>query len=622
MNKQDFLDLIKNKILVGDGAMGTMLYQKGVFVNSCFDEINLVRPDLVEQVHIGYIEAGADYIETNTYGANSHKLAGFGLADKVEEINRAGVQIARKAVAGTDVLTAGSVGPLGGSISPLGRVSIEEANESFSQQIKALADAGVDFIMLETFADPKQLVLAIRAAAEVCDLPVVAQLTVNQYCETSFGHQAEDALAMIAAEPGVDVVGFNCSIGPSIMLSALEMVYTKISKPLVVQPNAGLPKDVDGRMLYLSTPEYMAEYSKRFFEKGARIIGGCCGTTPEHIREIARAVHSVDKADIAARVAVIAEHDKEKTQECVPAVALEDKSAWGQKIANGQMAVAIEITPPRGCDLSAIIEKSRICRDAGIDAINIPDGPRASSRMSPMITALEIQRQAEIESILHVCCRDRNIIGLQSDMMGAQAVGIKNMLLITGDPPKLGEYPDATAVFDLDAIGLSSLVHGLNCGYDVGGNELAQPLSLVIGVGANPVAAELEREIERFKQKVKAGAEYAITQPIFDSQMLRSFLEETKEYKIPIIAGLWPFTSYKNAEFMANEVPGVVVPDALLKRMSAAKTREQGKELGVQIARELVEEISDLVDGFAVSAPFGNVAMALDVMQPVLNNSN
>lgn len=618
MKKQEFLDLIIKKILVGDGAMGTMLYQKGVFVNSCFDEINLIRPDLVEQVHKGYIEAGADYIETNTYGANSHKLAGFGLADKVKEINFAGVAIARKAVDGTNVLVAGSVGPLGSGISPLGRLSIEEATESFQEQIQTLATAGVDFLIMETFADPRQLALAIRAAGQVCQLPVVAQLTVNQYCETSFGHQAEDALATIAAEPNVDVVGFNCSIGPSIMLTALERVADKISKPLVVQPNAGLPRDVDGRMLYLSTPEYMAEYSKRFFEKGARIIGGCCGTTPEHIREIARAIHSMDKADIAARVAVVTENDSLKKPTYTPAVPLADKSDWAKKIAARQTVISIEITPPRGCDVSSIIEKSRFCRDAGIDAINIPDGPRASSRMSPMITALEIQRQAEIEAILHVCCRDRNIIGLQSDMMGAQAVGLKNMLLITGDPPKLGEYPDATAVFDLDAIGLTSLVHGLNCGYDVAGNELAQPLSLVIGVGANPVASELEREIERFKQKVKAGAEYVITQPIFDVKMLRDFLDATKEYKIPVIAGLWPFTSYKNAEFMANEVPGVVVPDIMLKRMSAAKTREQGKELGIQIARELVEEIAALVDGFAVSAPFGNVAMALQVVEPVL----
>ncbi|MBN2063550.1 MAG: bifunctional homocysteine S-methyltransferase/methylenetetrahydrofolate reductase [Sedimentisphaerales bacterium] len=618
MNKEQFKELIGKRVLVGDGAMGTMLYQSGVFINACFDEINITRPTLVEDIHRHYIESGADYIETNTYGANVTKLAGFGLADKVEQINREGVRLAKKMAAGTDVLIAASVGPLVAGLSPLGRITDQEATEAYRQQIKVLADEGADFIMLESFNDPRLLILAIRAAGEVCSLPVVAQLTVNQYCQTSYGHKAEDALVEIAAEPNVDAVGFNCSIGPAIMLTALEKVKDVVAKPIIVQPNAGLPKEIEGRMLYLCTPEYMAEYSKRFFEKGARIIGGCCGTTPEHIREIARAIHSVDKADIAARVAVIAEHSKDKSKEHVPVIKLADKSKWGAKLAQGQMAVSIEITPPRGCDLTSIVDKAKLCRDSGIDAMNIPDGPRASSRMSPMITALEIQRLAGIESILHVCCRDRNIIGLQSDMMGAQAVGVKNMLMITGDPPKLGEYPDATAVFDLDAIGLTHMVKELNCGYDVAGNSLAEPLSLVLGVGANPVASELEREIERFKLKVQSGAEYVITQPIFDVKMLKEFLEATKEYRIPVIAGIWPFTSFKNAEFMANEVPGVVVPDYMLQRMSAATTREEGRELGVQIAREIVEAIGDVVDGFAISAPFGNAGIALDVIKPFM----
>ena len=619
MNKEQFLELLNKKILVGDGAMGTMLYQKGVFVNSCFDEINLTRPQLVEDIHASYIQAGADFIETNSYGANCYKLAGYGLSDKVELINAQAVAIAKKAAADTDVLIAGSVGPLGSEIVPIGKITVEQAREAFRQQISILAREGVDFLILETFADPTLLKIAIQAAADVCDLPVMALLTVNQYCETALGHPALEALSDVAAEENVDVVGFNCSIGPAIMLTALEMVKDKIAKPIILQPNAGLPKEVDGRMLYLSTPEYMAEYSKRFFEKGARIIGGCCGTTPDHIREIARAVHSVDKADMAARVAVIAEHEKQKEKVHVPVVPLAEKSLWGKKLAAGEKVVSVEVTPPRGgCSLDSIIEKAILCKENGVDAINIPDGPRASSRISPMITSIEIQRRAEIETVLHVCCRDRNVIGLQSDMMGAEVVDIKNMLLITGDPPKLGDYPDATAVFDLDAIGLCQVVKELNCGYDLAGNELGQPLSLVIGVGANPVAVDPDREIERYIQKVKAGAEYVVTQPIFDVKMLKDFMEATKDYRIPLIAGLWPFTSFKNAEFMANEVPGVVVPKATLDRMSQAKTREQGRELGVQIARELVEEIADLVDGFAISAPFGNVAMALEVVEPVL----
>ena len=615
MNKSQFLELVQKKILVGDGAMGTMLYQKGVFINACFDEMNMVRPDLVEDIHKDYIKAGADFIETNTYGANSVKLAGFGLVDKVAQINRSGVAIARKAVGDRDTLIAGSVGPLGIGVMPLGRITAAQARDAFVEHLQPLAEEGVDFLILETFADPTELLLALSAAQEVApELSVVAMLTVNHFSETSYGHHGDDALIKIADHPNADVVGFNCSIGPSLMLTALEKVKEKITKPLIVQPNAGLPKDVDGRMLYLSTPEYLAEYSKRFFESGARIIGGCCGTTPDHIREIARAVHSVDKAAISAQAHTITEVSRPDEVKKEPAVPLAQRSNWAKKLATGQRVISIEVTPPRGFDLTSIVEKAKLCKDGGIDAINIPDGPRASSRLSPMITAIEIERQAGIESLLHVCCRDRNIISLQSDMLGAQAAGLRNMLLITGDPPKLGEYPDATAVFDLDAIGLTQIVHNLNCGIDVAGNEFDPGLSLVIGVGANPVAFELDREIERYIQKVKSGAEYVITQPIFDPTMLRDFMDATKEYRIPTIAGIWPFTSYKNAEFMANEVPGVVVPDKMLQRMSSAKTREEGRKLGVEIARELVEEIDSIVDGFAISAPFGNVSFAMEVI--------
>ncbi|MCG8686533.1 MAG: homocysteine S-methyltransferase family protein, partial [Desulfobacterales bacterium] len=426
------------------------------------------------------------------------KLAGFGLADKVAQINGSAVDIARKAIGDSDTLIAGSIGPIGSGIMPLGRVTAAQAQKAFVTQLQALRDGGIDFFVLETFADPNELKIALNVAAEVApDMPVVAMLTVNHFSETSYGHKGEEALVSIAQHPNSDVVGFNCSIGPSLMLTAVEKVKEKINKPMIVQPNAGLPKEVDGRMLYLSTPEYLAEYSKRFFECGARIIGGCCGTTPEHIREISRAIHSVDKAAISAQAAVKKELTTIEQALHDPAVPLIERSKFGHKLATGQRVVSIEVTPPRGFDLTNIIEKSKLCRDNGIDAINIPDGPRASSRLSPMITAIEIERQAQIESLLHVCCRDRNIISLQSDMLGAQAAGLRNMLLITGDPPKLGEYPDATAVFDLDAIGLTQIVHNLNCGIDVAGNEFDPGLSLVVGVGANPVAYELEREIER-----------------------------------------------------------------------------------------------------------------------------
>lgn len=614
---------LTQQVVLGDGAMGTMLYQQGIFLNTCFDELNLSRADLVKKVHAAYVLAGVDFIETNTFGANEFKLAKFGLADKVEQINRNGAKIAREAVeestGNTAVMIAGSIGPLGPQLAPLGRLTREQAGNAFARQTGALVETGVDFLIFETFSNVEELTIALETAGRICSLPIVAQLTTNEQHETMFGQKLPDAIRQIAQLPMVNAVGLNCSIGPALMLGSLETIRTVTDKPVSVQPNAGMPREVEGRKIYMCTPEYMAEYAKRFYENGARIIGGCCGTTPEHIKHIVRAIRSLDKAAggskaPAAPASVIATVSQVAEPIEQPAMPLAQKSKLGKKLTNGQKVTCIEITPPRGADLTTILEKSRLCAAHGVDAINIPDGPRASSRISPMVTAIQIQRQTEIEAILHVCCRDRNIIGLQSDMLGAHAVGLHNMLIVTGDPPKLGEYPDATAVFDLDSIGLTTVVRNLNCGVDLGGNSFSPPLALTLGVGANPVAADLDREIERFRLKVEAGAEYAITQPVFDVKMLFDFLKAIEPFKIPIVAGIWPFTSYKNAEFMANEVPGVVVPDELLQRMSCAETREQGRRIGIEIAREMITAIQDRVAGFAVSAPFGNVKIALAVL--------
>ena len=448
-------------------------------------------------------------------------------------------------------------------------------------------------------------------------MPIVAQMTVNEQNETIYGEKVEQATAQIAAERGVTAVGLNCSVGPSGMLSSLELIRSVTDKPISVQPNAGMPRQIENRTLYMCTPEYMAEYAKRFFEKGAKIIGGCCGTTPEHIKEIVRTVRSLERATMpkaAAKKIIVTKSVQPVEKQQLKAVSLAEKSQLGAKIAAGQKITTIEITPPRGVEISAILDKAKLCAELGVDAINIPDGPRASSRLSPMITAVKIQQHADIEAILHFCCRDRNLIGMQSDMLGASCIGLRNVLIITGDPPKLGEYPDATGVFDLDSIAFTSVIKNLNCGIDIGGNSFSPGTSFTISVGANPVATDFSREIERFRRKVEAGAEFAITQPVFDVQMLFNFLDAIESFRIPVIAGIWPFTSFKNAEFMANEVPGVVVPDELLERMSKAKTREQGRALGVEIAREMIDEIADVVSGFAVSAPFGNVKTALAVL--------
>lgn len=608
MKNQDFSNKLKNEIMIGDGAMGTMLYQRGVFLNTCFDELNLTNPDLVKEIHSEYVQAGCDFIETNTFGANAVKLSHFGLVDQVKAINTAAVELARKA-AGSDTLIAGSVGPTGTNNPHLNDPQKRSAIEAFAEQTTALADGGVDFLLLETFTTAAELIIAIEAAAPT-GLPILAQMTCTEQFATLFGTPIETAVASIAGHPAVTAVGLNCTLGPSDMLEALKRLRPVTDKPLSIQANAGLPRQVEGRTLYMCTPEYMAEYAKRFFENGARIIGGCCGTTPAHIQQIVKAIRPLARA-MDVKPAAVSIEIKATRPAGKPPAALAHKSKLGQKLAEGRPIACIELTPPRGIDPNKVIDSARFCATFDIDAINIPDGPRASARLSPLVTAVKIEQASEIETILHICCRDKNLIGLQSDLLGIQAMGLRNVLLITGDPPKLGEYPDATGVFDLDSVALTEVTDKLNRGLDIAGNELPEQLSLTIGVGANPVASELNREIERFRQKTAAGAEYAITQPVFDTEMFIQFKDAVKDCRVPLVAGIWPFTSYKNAEFMANEVPGVVVPDALLKRMAKATTREEGRRIGIEIAREMIEVLSPHVAGFAVSAPFGNVKIAL-----------
>jgi methionine synthase / methylenetetrahydrofolate reductase(NADPH) len=613
MNRDAFVQRVSQRVLIGDGAMGTMLYQKGVFLNRCFDELNLMDAPLVGAVHRSYIEAGAEFIETNTFGANEVKLSKFGLANEVQRVNQAGVRMAKEA-AQDSVLVAGAIGPLGCELTEHGPMTRQEARRVFRQQGAALVEAGADLLILETFSNTDELLTAIEAVSGLGDIAILAQMTVNDHNETVYGERVDVSLARIAAAEQVAAVGLNCSVGPSSMLTSLELVRTVTNKPIAVQPNAGMPRSVEGRQLYMCTPEYMAEYAKRFYEKGARIIGGCCGTTPDHIREIVRAVRAVDRATRRVKVAVPAGGVEVRGPVLAEVKPLAEKSRFGAKLAAGQEVTTIEITPPRGIDMTAILKKVKVCAEAGVDAINIPDGPRASSRLSPMVTAVRIQQETQIETILHFCCRDRNLIGMQSDILGASAIGLRNLLIITGDPPKLGEYPNATGVFDMDSIALTGVVHNLNRGVDIGGNRIDPPTSLAIGVGANPVASDMDREVERFRQKVIAGAEFAVTQPVFDADCLFKFLDAIEEFRIPIVAGIWPFTSFKNAEFMANEVPGVVVPRPLLDRMSGAKTKEQGRILGIEIARELAKALRGRVAGFAVSAPFGNVETALAVL--------
>lgn len=606
--------LQSDEILVFDGAIGTMLYSKGVYINRSYDELNLTNPDIVQEVHEEYVRAGADIIETNTYGATAHKLQQYGLEKNLYEINLTAAKLARKS-AGERCFVAGAIGPLGLRIEPYGPTSFDEAKDMFKEQISALLEGGVDLFILETFSDLSELRQAINAVKEICDLPVVAQMTIQTDGNTLFGTTPEILTERIDTW-GADVIGLNCGVGPAIVLSAIEKMRVVTNKKLSVQPNAGLPRDVQGRQFYMCSPEYMAKFAKRFIQAGAKLIGGCCGTTPSHIRLIADAVRAASprKQRVVFQQVTPARVEELKPDD-IQIVPPEERSLWGKKIVNGEFVTSVEVLPPKGCEPAKTLDSIRLLKDAGVDGVNIPDGPRAQTRMGALATAVLVEREIGIESVLHYCCRDRNLLGMMSDILGAAALGIRNLLIITGDPPKMGPYPDATAVFDIDSIGLTNMVNKLNHGLDLGNNPIGQPTAFCIGVGVNPGAINLDEEIKRFEYKVEAGAQYAITQPVFDTDQLREFLKRIEHVRIPIIAGIWPLVSYRNAEFLHNEVPGVVVTASILERMNKAseKGKEFAREEGLQIARESLMDVRDVIQGVQVSAPFGNVRYALDV---------
>jgi homocysteine S-methyltransferase len=602
---EDFREIIeRDGVNVFDGAMGTMLYAKGVYINRSYDELNLSNPDLVRGVHEDYVRAGADIIETNTFGATAHHLQQYGLEGNLRLINIAAARIAREA-AGGRAHVAGAVGPLGLRIEPYGPTSFDEAKDMFKEQAAALLEGGVDLFVLETFSDISEIRQAMRAVRELCDLPIVAQMTILPDGNTSFGTTPEVFGARLD-EWGADVVGLNCGVGPAIVLGAIEKMRVITQKKLSAQPNAGLPRDVQGRQFYMCSPEYMAKFAKRLIQAGAKFIGGCCGTTPAHIKLISDAV----RAASPRKQHIVVNSGSPATT--TAATRVEELS---RKITNGEFVTSVEVLPPKGCDARKTLDSIRLLKEAGVDAVNVPDGPRAQTRMSAQATAILVEREIGIEAVLHYCCRDRNLLGMMSDLLGAAALGIRNLLLITGDPPKMGPYPDATAVFDIDSIGLTNMVNKLNHGLDLGNNPIGCPTSFCIGVGANPGAINLDEEIKRFEYKVEAGAQYAITQPVFDTNQLRAFLKRIEHVRIPIIAGIWPLVSYRNAEFLHNEVPGVRVTASIMERMRIAseKGKDAARAEGLQIARELLSEVGDLIQGVQVSAPFGNVRYALDV---------
>jgi methionine synthase / methylenetetrahydrofolate reductase(NADPH) len=609
----DFLTRIKQSPVLCDGAMGTLLYAKGIFINRSYDELNLSQPDLIRGIHHDYLQAGAEIIETNTFGGNAFRLGRHSLADKVRDINRAGVRLAREAAKSFDVWVAGSVGPLGTRIEPLGKTSFQEAREAFRAQIEVLAESGVDLLILETFGYLEEIHQAMLAARDVsAKLPIVAQVTIDEDGNCLDGSDPQTFVSRLE-EWGADVIGCNCSVGPVAMLDAMEKVRAATSLPLAAQPNAGIPRSVDGRNIYLCSPEYMASYARKFVAAGVRLVGGCCGTTPEHIRVMKSALRVGEARGKAASISV---DGSQAAPLAVPAVPLENRSLLGARLAHGEFVTMVEIVPPKGIDIGKEVEGARFLKSVGVDAVNIPDSPRASARMSNQALSLLIQREVGIDAILHYTCRDRNVLCIQSDLLGAAAVGIRNLICITGDPPKMGNYPDATAVFDVDAIGLVNIVHNLNRGLDLGGNPIGAGTGFVIGVGANPGLTDMDEEVRRFQYKVEAGAEYAVTQPVFDLRLLENFLERIEKAKcrIPVVAGIWPLVSVRNAEFMKNELR-VSVPDAILERMARAQTPELARAEGVAIAREMLIAAKQMAQGAQISAPQGRYSSAVDVLE-------
>lgn len=605
--RKRFDEALREGVLIFDGAMGTEIYKHNVQTFRCFDELCVSEPDIVRSIHTDYCNAGADVLTTNSFGANRLALSKFGLGERVQAINAAAVAVAREVAGKADraVYIAGSVGPIP-------RESSEDDVEgALHEQIESLIGAGVDVVLFET--------LPTRESAEICaeamkawpEYPYILSYRVFDDCESVAGEPLSRLLApMPDTSPAPLAWGMNCGVGPDALLTATERAIGLIDRPLIVQPNAGKPKEVSGRQIIFCTPDYLGGYAKRYLDLGVHGIGGCCGTTPEHIKEIAQRIKPLARSFDKMATLIVA-------PEAVPmeATPFQHRSRLAWRLANRKWVTSVEILPPRGYDLSDTIQKTKTLHHHGVDAVNIPDGPRASSRLSPLITAQRIQRESQIEVVLHFCCRDRNLIGMQADLLACAACEIRNILFVTGDPPKLGNYPFASGVFDMDSIGLCGVQKRLNQGIDLGGQSMTPQTHAVIGVGADPAALDLEREVRRFYQKVEAGAEFATTQPVFDLEALFRFLDRIAPLNIPVLAGIWPLANYRNAVFLRNEVPGVVVPDAIMERMASVTGKDDQRQMGIDIARESIEQLRSRVAGIQISPPFGNVQTALAVIE-------
>ncbi|MDA0666809.1 MAG: bifunctional homocysteine S-methyltransferase/methylenetetrahydrofolate reductase [Planctomycetota bacterium] len=610
-------DALGQEVLLLDGAMGTELNQRGIPFHRNFETANLEHPDWVQEIHQSFLDAGSDALLTNTFGANRYRLAKHQLEDKLGELLEAGGRLARE-TAGQNAYVLGSLGPLGVELEPLGRVAKEEAQAAFAESAQYLLPF-VDGFALETFDNVAELECAILGLRSVTDKPIFAFLAIGDNTRTSHGTTAKDS-ALRAEAAGADVVGFNCSSGPRVVLDAvLEASQGGVQIPLAAKPNAGMPRQVDGRIFYENDPDYFARFARRFLQAGGVVLGGCCGTTPDHIRALSRAARAgAAQMRGATRQPSVKPDAAVKAPDAgVDAIPLAERSRFAAGLARGRTVISVELVPPRTPDMTKLLHAARTLDRHGVDAVNLPDGPRASARISNIACAAILSRETNIEPLLHFCCRDRNLLGMQSDLLGAAALGLHNILAITGDPPYKGDYPDLTAVFDIDSIGLTNMITMLNRGLDLGGNDLGQQTRFCNGGAFNHTALDLNRELERLFWKIDAGSDYFITQPVFDADTLLEIIERLPAHTPPILAGLWPLRSRRNAEFLNSEVPGVHLPEKVLKRMAYAEDRNQSAEVGIEIALETVEALQGKVAGFQVAAPFNCIEPALQVVEAI-----
>ena len=608
-----FLEALDERVLVCDGAMGTMLYAQGVFINRSFDSLNLSDPGRVLSVHRAYARSGADVLETNTFGANRIKLRAFGLADRLHEINEAGARLAREG-AGASAYVAGAMGPLGLRIEPWGRMGRDEAHEYFREQAQALLDGGVDLFVLETFRDLNEIRAAIGAVRSVCALSIVAQMTIEDDGNTLDGTPPEQ-FAPSLQEAGADVIGLNCSIGPAHMLETLERMTEATGVGLSAQPNAGRPRDVEGRTIYLTSPEYMASYARRFAERRVRLVGGCCGTTPDHIGQIKAALSRVGAQPAARTTSHLRGDDISGTVSLPTQAPLDpsEKSFLSRAFANRQWVRLIEMVPPRGHEAQAAIDESLRLRARGVDVVHVPDGA-IGPRLSALSLGVLIGQQANIEVVLQLSSRDKPLVALQSELLGAYAMGVRNLLAVTGDVHPVGDYPDATAVVDVDSIGLVNAVARLNQGLDVGGQAIGNATRFHIGVTVNPGAEDLDEEIRRFEWKVDAGAEYVITRPVFDVATFERLHRRLEASRLPVVLSVRPFESVLDAEYLANEVPGMHIAPEMLERMRRVRSDDAAAMEGVAISAEVTRALRNSVQGVNVIPPPGRFDLGLALL--------